>query len=211
MKDEFQFLDFFMYFLSNHGRSGNLFVGNAISTTHFAQVCALRVWRDIFVLSCSDNRPYVHSAIPNALLDNILDRVLAYLYDVMNLLITSDVPLENSFELADETMIQNIKVGQTPIYLSLGPLNRNIFIRRTKMHIDDITDLVKFVEVTANEKESFRSQLFLRRNTKRMATAPIGSTMVRSPIILSIACVTSCSTDISISDTFWGKIAARRS
>ena len=191
-----------MCFLSSHGRSGNLFVGNAISTTHFAQVCAQRVWRNIFVLSCSDNRPYVHSAIPNALLDNILDRVLAYLYDVMNLLIPGDVPLENSFKLADETMIQNIKVSQTPIYLSLGPLNRNIFIRRTKIHIDDITDLVKFVEVTANVKESFRSQLFLQRSTKNMVTAPIGSTMVGSPFIYSVARVKSCSNDMPISDTF---------
>ena len=123
VKDEIQFLHFFMRFLSNRGRSGNLFVGSAISITHFAQVCAQRVWRGILVLSRPNNRPYVHSAIPTVLLDNILDRVLVYLHDVMNLLIPGDVPSEYGLSLADETIIQNIKVSQTPIALSLGPLN----------------------------------------------------------------------------------------
>lgn len=116
MKDEIQFLHFFMRFLSNRGRSGDLFVGSAISTAHFAQVCAQRAWRDILVLShplSSENRTYVHSAIPNALLDNILNRLLVYLYDVMNLLIPSDAPFEESSKLADEMIIQNIKASQT--------------------------------------------------------------------------------------------------
>ena len=71
-KDKIQFLDFFMCFLSNYGRSANLFVGSAISITHFAQVCAQRAWRGILDL----DRPfgleiwrYVHSAIPNVLSD----------------------------------------------------------------------------------------------------------------------------------------------
>ena len=116
MNDEIQFLYFFMCFLSNHGRSGNLFVGSAISTTHFAQVCAQRAWRGILVLNhpfSSENRRYVHSAILNALLDNILHRLLIYLYDVMNLLIPSDSPFEESSMLADEMIIQNIKVSHT--------------------------------------------------------------------------------------------------
>ena len=50
MEDKIQFLYFFMCFLTNHGRSVNLFVGSAISITHFAQVCAQRAWRDISVL-----------------------------------------------------------------------------------------------------------------------------------------------------------------
>ena len=57
--------------------------------------------------------------IPDALLDNILDRLLVYLYDVMNLLIPSDGLHENSSKLADAMIIQNIKVGQTLISLSL--------------------------------------------------------------------------------------------
>ena len=208
IKDEIGFLNFLMGFLSNHGRSGNIFVGSAISTTHFANVCAQRAWRGILNHPfSSENRRYVHSAIPNALLDNMLDRSLVYLYDVMNLLIPGCASFGDSFKLADETIIRNIKVSQTPIPLSLGPLNRNTFIHRTKMHIDDIADLVKFVEATATENESFRSQLLLWSNTKRMVTAPIGSKMVRSLIILSVACVKSCSTDISISGTFWGTIA----
>ena len=46
-----QFRYFLMRFLSDHGRSGNLFVGSASSTTHFAQVCAQRAWRAILVLN----------------------------------------------------------------------------------------------------------------------------------------------------------------
>ena len=82
-----------------------------------------------------------------------------------------------------------------------------------KMRIDDIMDLVKFVEATAtaDQKESFESQLLRWRNTKTEVTAPIGSTMVRSSFIFSVAWVKSCSTDISISGTFWGTIAPRRS
>jgi len=116
MNDKIQFLYIFMRFLSNHGRSGNLFVGSAISITHFAQVCAQRAWRVILVLDHpfgSENWRYVHSAIPNALLDNILDRLLVYLYDVMNLLIPGDAPYEKSSKLANETILQNIKVSQT--------------------------------------------------------------------------------------------------
>ena len=67
MNDNTQFLYLFMDFLSNHRRSGDLFVGNAISVTHFAQVCAQRVWRSILVLDHpfgSENWMYVHSAIP---------------------------------------------------------------------------------------------------------------------------------------------------
>jgi hypothetical protein len=109
------------------------------------------------------------------------------LYDVVNLLIPGDAPYEKSFKLADEMIIQNIKVSQTP---NLGPLNRNIFIHRTKTRIDDIMNLVKFVEATATEdqKESFESQLLRWRNTKTEVTAPIVSTMVRPPFILGVAC-----------------------
>jgi hypothetical protein len=63
MNDKIQFLYFFMCFLSNHERSGNLFVGSAISITHFAQVCAQRAWRGILVLDHpfgSENWRYVH-------------------------------------------------------------------------------------------------------------------------------------------------------
>ena len=136
------------------------------------------------------------------MLDNILDRLLRYFHDVMNLII--DAPYEGSFNLADDMIILNIKVSQTPISFSLGPLNRNIFIRRTKMRIDDIMDLVKFVEATATEdqKELFESQRLRWRSMKTEVTVPIGSTMVRSPFISSIACIKSCSTDISISGTF---------
>ena len=188
MKDEIQFLYFFMYFLSDHGRSANLFVGSAISITHFAQVCAQRAWTDILVLDCSygsENWRYAHSAIPSALLDNILDRLLVYFYDIMNLLIPGDATYEKRLKPADEVMILNIKVSQMPIFLSIGPLNRNIFIRRMKMRIDDIMDLVKFVEATPTEdqKESFVSQLLRWRNSKAEVTVPIGSTMVRSPLI----------------------------
>ena len=64
IKDEIAFLNFLMGFLSNHGRSDNIFVGNAISTTHFAQVCAQRAWRGISNHPfSSENRRYVHSAI----------------------------------------------------------------------------------------------------------------------------------------------------
>ena len=114
-----QFLHFFMCFLSNHGRSGNIFVGRAISITHFAQVCALRAWRGISVLDHpfgSENWKYVHSTIPNMLLDNILDRLLVYFYDVMNFL---TLGAETSYHLDNEMIIHNIKVGQTPISLSL--------------------------------------------------------------------------------------------
>ena len=216
MHDKFQFCYLFTRFLSNRERSGNLFVGSAISITHFAQVCAQRAWTDILVLdrpSGSENWRYVHSAIPSALLDNILDRLLVYLYDIMNLLIPGDVSYEKRLKLTNEVIIQNIKVSQTPISLSIGPLNRNIFIRRTKMRIDDMMDLVKFVEatVTKDRIESFESQMWRWRNTKTEVIAPIGSTMVRSPFILSVSCVKSFSTDVSISDTFRGTIAPRRS
>ena len=52
--------------------------------------------------------------------------------------------------------------------MSVGPLNRIIFIRRTKMRIDDIVDLVKFVEATTtkDQEESFESQLSRWRNKK---------------------------------------------
>ena len=122
LKDNVQFLYFFLRFLSNHGRSGNIFVGSAISITHFAQVCAQRAWKGIVVLDHrfgSENWRYVHSAIPNALLDNIPNRLLVYLYDVMNVLIPGDIPYERSYELASEVIIQNIKVRQTPISLNL--------------------------------------------------------------------------------------------
>ena len=129
MEDKTLFLYFFMCFLSSHGRSGDCFVGSAISTTHFAQVCAQRAWRGILVLDHpfgSENWRYIQFAVPNALFDNVLDRLLIYLYDVMNLLIPSDAPYEKSSKLANETIIQIIKVSQTPISLSLGPLNHNI-------------------------------------------------------------------------------------
>ena len=203
MGDKTPFLYFFMCFLSSHGRSGNLFVGSAISITHFAQVCAQRAWTGISVLDHpfgSENWRYVRSAVPNALLDNVLDRLLIYLYDVMNLLIPRDAPYQKGSKLANETIIQLIKVSQTPISSSLGPLKHNIFICRTKMRIDDIMDLVKFVEATAteNQTESFESQMLRWRNYKTEVTAPIGSTMVRSPFIFSISCVKSCSTDVPI-------------
>ena len=121
----------------------------------------------------------------------------------MNRLILGRAPNEKGSKLANELIIQNIKVSQAPIYLSLGPLNCNIFIRRTKMRIDDIMDLVKFVEATTlPEDTSFQRLLLSWRNTKGVTTAPIGSTMVGAPVILSVACVKSCFTDISISDTF---------
>ena len=128
----------------------------------------------------------------------------------MNLLIPGDAPHEKSLKL-DEVIIQNIKVSPIPISLSLGPLNRNIFIRRTKMRIDDMMDLVKYVEATTTENsiELFQIQVMCWRNTKTEVTAPIGSTMVRPPFIFCITCVKSCSTDLSISGTFWGTIAPR--
>ena len=141
MGGRLQFLYFFMCFLSNHGRSVNLFVGSAISITHFAQVCAQRALRDILVLEHpfgSENWRYVPSATPYALSDNILDRLLVHLSDVMDLLFPALDPYEMSSELAVEIIVQQIKVSQTPISLSLGPLNHNIFIRRTKMRIDDL-------------------------------------------------------------------------
>ena len=123
MNDKDQFLYFFMHFLSDHGTSGNLFVGSATSIAHFAQVCVQRAWRDILVLDHpfgSENWMYVHSAIADALLDNILDRLLLYLYDVMNLLIPGDAPHERNNTLAKEMIIQNIEVSQTPIFLALA-------------------------------------------------------------------------------------------
>ena len=206
MNDKIHFLYLFTGFLSNHGRSGNVFVGSAISVTHFTQVCAQKAWTDISVLDRpfgSENWRYVQPAMPNALLDNILDRLLVYLHDMMKLLIPGDAPDDQSLELADdqsldlagEMMIQNIKVSQTPISSSLGPLNRNIFIRRTKMRINVIMDRVKFVEATATEDKigSFKSQMLRWKNIKTKVTAPIGSTMVRSPFNFSVACVKSCS------------------
>ena len=79
------------------------------------------------------------------------------------------------------------------------------------MRIDDMSDLVKFVEasVTEDQKESFESQLLRWRNTRTEVTAPIGSTMLRSPFIFMVASVKSCFTDISISGTIWGTIAPR--
>ena len=71
----------------------------------------------------------------------------------MNLSIPGHAPVGESSKLADETLIQNIKVTQAPISLYLGPLNHNIFIRRTKMRIGDTTDLVKFVEANATEDQ----------------------------------------------------------
>ena len=138
---------------------------------------------------------------PNALFHNVRDRLFVHLCDVMDLLIHGHAGDEKSSKPADKTIIQNIKVSQTPISLSLGPLNRNIFIRRTKMRMDDIMDLVKFVEASAAEdqKESFESQLLRWRNTK-----------VRSPFIFSVACAKCPSTDVSISGSF-GTIAPKRS
>ena len=131
----------------------------------------------------------------------------------MDLLIRGHASDDKSPKPADETIIQNIKVSQTPITLSLGSLNHNIFIRCTKMRMDDIMDLVKFVEASATEdqKESFGSQLLRWRNTKTEVPALIGFTVVRSPFIFSVACAKSCSTDASISGTFWGTTAPRRS
>ena len=203
-----------MCFLSNYGRSGNLFVGSAISITHFAQFCAQRAWRGISAVDHSvdsEHWGYVHSTIPNALVDNILDRLLVYLHGVLNLIIPSDAPYGRSSKFAVETIIQNIKVSQTPISLSIGPLNRTIFIRRTKMRINDIMDLVKFVEATEDQRGSFASHLLRWRNTQTEVTAPISSTMVGSPFILSFACIKSCSTDVSISGAFWGTFVPRRS
>ena len=79
------------------------------------------------------------------------------------------------------------------------------------MRIDDVMDLVKFVEATTtgDKKESFESQLLRWRNTRTEVTALIGSKMVRSLIILRVSCNKSCSTDISISDTIWGPNAPR--
>ena len=116
--DKIRFFHFFMHFLSHHERSANAFVGSAISITHFARVCALRVWRDILVLGQplgSEIREYVHSAIANVLLDNILHRLLLYSYHVMNILISGDAPSERSYKLANEMIIQNIKVSQIPM------------------------------------------------------------------------------------------------
>ena len=214
MNDKTQFLYLFMGLLSNHARSGNLFVGNAISITHFAQGCAQTAWRGITFLDHpfgSENWRYVHSPIPNVLPDNVLDRLFVHLYDVTDLVIRGDARDENRAKPADETIIKNIKVSRTLISLSLGPLNRNIFIRRTKMRIHDIMDLVKFVEASATEdqKESFENQLLRWRNTKTEVTTLIDSTLVRSLFIFSVACAKSCSTDISISGTFWGTICPR--
>ena len=158
-------------------------------------------------------RKCVHCAIPKALLDNLPDRSLVYLHDVMNLLIPGDAPYEKSCKLATEMIIQNIKVSQTPIFLSFGSLNRIIFIRHAKMRIGDIMDLVKFVEATTIEdrRASFASHLLHWKNTKTDITAPIGSTMVGSPFIFSVACVKFCSTDVSFSGTFWRALAPRRS
>ena len=69
---------------------------------------------------------YVHSAIPNALLHNVQDRLFIHLCDVMDLLIHGHAPDEKSSKPADKKIIQNIKVSQTPISLSLGPLNRHL-------------------------------------------------------------------------------------
>ena len=113
MNDKIQFLYLFMRFLSDDRRSGNIFVGNAISITHFALVCAQRVWRDISVLDHpfgSENWMYVHSAIPNALLHNVRDRLFVHLCDVMDLLIHGHAPDESS-KPADKKIIQNIKVS----------------------------------------------------------------------------------------------------
>lgn len=79
------------------------------------------------------------------------------------------------------------------------------------MHIDNVVDLVKFVEatVTGDQDESFASQLLHWRDAKMKVTALIGSPMVWFPIILSVCCINSCYTNISILDTFWGTIALR--
>ena len=150
IEDKIQSLYFFMCFLSNHGRSVNVFVGSAISTAHFAQVCAQRVLRDILVLDHPfglENWRYVDSTTPYALLDNILNRLLIHLCDVMDLLFPAFRRDEVSSELAVEIIVQKIKVSQTPISLSLGPLNRNIFIRRTKMRIDDLVELPQWHDI----------------------------------------------------------------
>ena len=47
----------------------------------------------------------------------------------MDLLFPAFGPYEMSSELAVEIIVQKIKVSETPISLSLGPLNRNVFIR----------------------------------------------------------------------------------
>ena len=130
MEDKNQFLYFFMCFLSNHQQSVNLFIGSAISITHFAQVCTQRVLTDILVLDHpfgSENWRYIHCIIPNALLDNILDRLLIHLCNVMDLLFPAFGPYETSSELTIDIIVQKIKVSQTPISLSLGPLNHNIY------------------------------------------------------------------------------------
>ena len=131
----------------------------------------------------------------------------------MNLLIPGDATYEKRLKLTDEVMILNIKVSQMPISLSTGPLNRKIFIHHMRMRIDDMMDLVKFVEVTTTEDkiESFESQMLRWINSKTEVTAPIGSTMVRSPFIFMVASVKSCFADISISGTFWRTIAPRPS
>ena len=77
---------------------------------YLAQVCAQRVWRGILALSSQfglEIWTYVHSAIPNALLDNTPDRLLVCLYDGMSLLIPSDAHYEKSCKLATEMIIQN--------------------------------------------------------------------------------------------------------
>ena len=121
-KGETQFLFIFTSFLSNHKRSGNLLVGSAISITHSAQVCAQKAWTGILALDHpfgSENWRYVHSAIPNALPDNILDRLLVYFYEAINLLIFGDAPYERSHSLTHEMIIQNIKVSQNSVSSSL--------------------------------------------------------------------------------------------
>ena len=92
---------------------------------------------------------------------------------MLNLLISSNAPYEKSLKLTDEVIIQNIKVSQTLISLSIGPLNHNIFIHHMKMHIDDITDLLKFVEATTaeNKIESFKGQMLHWINAKTEFTA----------------------------------------
>ena len=64
MHHKFQFCYLFMHFLSNRVRSRNLYVGNAISITPLAQVCAQRALTDILVLDHpygSENWRYVHN------------------------------------------------------------------------------------------------------------------------------------------------------
>lgn len=122
--DKVQFLHLFMGFLSNDRRSGEVYVGSAISIAHFAHVCAQKAWTGLElgarwrVLYGSERRRYVDSAIPDALLDDILHRLAAYLYDVMNLLIFGDAPRQKSDKLTPEMLTQNIKVSYTPISLS---------------------------------------------------------------------------------------------